>query len=77
MLRRFSNRREAVPESIAAKSLGRTKPIHTRTGARYLPDQAAPLVSSPVGKSRRRSETRAVEGATRKPAYPWAGGELR
>ena len=62
MLRRFSNRREAVPESIAAKSLGRAKPIHTMNAAPVFGGQATPFFPNPVGKSRRRSKTRAVEG---------------
>ena len=50
MLRRFSNRREAVPESIAAKTLGRAKPMHRMNAAPPSGGQAGWFVSNPAGK---------------------------
>jgi hypothetical protein len=76
MLRRFSNRREAVPESIAAKSLGKARPIHTMNAAPEFAGQAYPFVPNPEGKSRRESKARQLAGTARKPARPKADGEL-
>jgi len=75
MLRRFSNRREATPESITAKSLGRAKPIHTMNTAPVSARLAAPFFPDPLGKSHKGSKTRAM-GKAQKPAQPRAGGEL-
>jgi hypothetical protein len=76
MLRRFSGRREAVAESIAAKSLGRAMPIHNMNVGPVFAGHAAPLVSGPMGTFRYGRKTRAVKAAARKPADPRSGGEL-
>jgi len=76
MLRRFSSRREAVPESVAAKSLGRTRPVQITNATAVFAGHAIPLSPKPTGKSRKPSKTSAVEGTRRRLSHPCPSGEL-
>lgn len=76
MLRRFSNRREAVAQSMAATLLSMRKPIPTTTAAWAVTLPAWPFSPTPGGKSRKTIEPCAAESTARRAAQPRAGGEL-